>query len=77
MDEVLKEIFKQGLVGAVAVGALWFAWKKDRETATLYERMFASQNEMHENYRTLLAEFERTVETAVDAIRNQTGFRTR
>lgn len=38
MSELLTGLAEQGLLGLATAGALWLAWKKDRQLQVLYMR---------------------------------------
>lgn len=65
MDEIIREFLKHGVVGAVALLAFWFAWKKDREMKALYERFFEYQFRTAKRQQELLDDVERTLDVAL------------
>jgi len=43
MEELISKFLEYGLLGVVALAAIWIAWRKDRENKTLHEE----KDEMH------------------------------
>ena len=66
--QIINEFLKHGIAGAVALLALWFAWRKDRETKELYETMFEKVQSMHSQNQALVRDMDETIDTAVRAI---------
>lgn len=50
LEDIIKTVLESGLLGIAAVGGVWFAWKKDRETKKLHEEHANEMRVMTDRY---------------------------
>lgn len=65
---VLLEILRQTGLAGVAIIAIWFAIRKDRQVTRLYDRLEAKTEKYSEKYSALSAELNETVGALTEAL---------
>jgi hypothetical protein len=72
--DIVEHFLQLGAIGAVAVVAMWVAYKKDREVKDLYERLLSSEGkhskeqliqeqEHNKAYSQMLGDMNKSIET--------------
>lgn len=68
---IVTAFLQYGVVGAIAILALWAYWQKDKQLAAERDARLNDGKEMLKMYYELSSESEKTLETAVNLILKQ------
>lgn len=68
MESLLLKILEQGGFAVVAVLAIYFAMRKDKQVSSLYERLEAKSEKYVEKYAKLSSELEKTISVLVETL---------
>ena len=50
IEDIIKMVLENGLLGVAAIGGVWIAWKKDRENKKLHEQHSQEMKVMTDRY---------------------------
>jgi len=68
MEGLLLGLVKQGVFAVVAALAFWFAWRKDKQVAALYDRLEKKSEKYVEKYSELAKELNDTTTALAKAL---------
>lgn len=71
MENLLLKILEQGGFAVVAIIAIWFAIKKDRQASSLYERLEAKSEKYVQKYAKLSSELEKTISVWIETLEKE------